>query len=169
MKPCFQFRLSFEIIVFLYCRHKQKDTCYEGSFFIFYNWIVSLVFGRGKCRKWWIHRWEHLWQFMLGSTAVYRKLKIQIFNYSCSSTASTKWNTVAIKVLLLFFKAVFWVFDTGFNESESESESWICWLLQQGTGKVSYLTYSFSGAASKVSLSNIYSFCLALVLLLSQA
>ena len=36
------------------------------------------------------------------------------------------------------------------------------------TGNVSDLTYSISGAASKVSLSNYYSFCLVLVLLQSE-
>ena len=45
---------------------------------------------------------QSLWQFMPGSTAVYRKLKIQSFNYSCFSTAATKWNTVAIKYLSFY-------------------------------------------------------------------
>ena len=50
---------------------------------------------------------------------------------------------------------------TGFNKSKKMS----CKLLQQSTGKVSdhTLTCSLSGAASKVSLCNYYSFCFILV------
>ena len=41
---------------------------------------------------------------MQALTADYRRnlLKLQMFNYSCSFTTPTKWNTAAIKILLLF-------------------------------------------------------------------
>ena len=38
-------------------------------------------------------------------------INISIFNYSCSSTAATKWNTVAIKVILLFEAGLFITLD----------------------------------------------------------
>ena len=46
----FPFQLSFTIILFLKCRHKIKYHCCQVSFSVFPNWIVSLVFRRGKCR-----------------------------------------------------------------------------------------------------------------------
>ena len=65
-------------------------------------------------------------------TADYKEnlLTFQIFNYSCSSTAATKWNTAAIKILLGFWAEE--IFAVEFNESES----CIYRLLQQSTGKV---------------------------------
>ena len=72
-----------------------------------------------------------LWWSKSGKrTADYREnlLTFQIFNYSCSSTAATKWNTAAIKILLGFWAEE--IFAMEFNES------WIYSLLQQSTGKV---------------------------------
>jgi len=58
----------------------------------------------------------------------------------------------------------------GFAMGFNESESWTCRLfIQQGTGIACDLTYSLLGAASKVNLSNYYSFCLVSVLLWWQA
>ena len=74
-----------------------------------------------------------LWWSKSGKrTADYREnlLTFQIFNYSCSSTGATKWNTAAIKILLGFWAEE--IFAMEFNESES----WIYRLLQQSTGKV---------------------------------
>ena len=48
----FSFHLSFKMIVFMYCLHKMKYNCGQVSFFsVFENWIVYLVFRRGKCRR----------------------------------------------------------------------------------------------------------------------
>ena len=53
----------------------------------------------------------------------------------------------------------FWV-EESFATEFNENESWTYRLLQQSTGKVLDLTYLLSNAASKVCLSNYYSFCL---------
>ena len=102
------FHFSFKIIPSLYCRHKNGKQLLSSFIFCFFNWIVDLVFRWGKCRKR-IHRWLRLCHFMQAITEDYRKnlLSFQIFNYSCSSTAATKWNTAAIKLLPLFEDGLF--------------------------------------------------------------
>ena len=88
---------------------KMENNYYQvSSSECFFNWIVDLVFRWGKCRKR-IHRWLRLCHFMQAITEDYRKnlLSFQIFNYSCSSTAATKWNTAAIKLLPLFEDGLF--------------------------------------------------------------
>ena len=66
---------------------------------------------------------------------------------------------VAIKSLLLFVYLVFELRKATLRDATKVK------VAAESTGNVSDLTYSISGAASKVSLSNYYSFCLVLVLL----
>ena len=118
------------IIEFLYCRRKMKYTYSQGSLSVFQNWIVYLVFRRGMCK-----RDSSMIAFLLvfdnlmqGTTAYYWKIPLtfQIISCSCSSTAATKWNTVAIKILLLFETGLFiWFFGWG------RSRHWIQrkWML----------------------------------------
>ena len=78
-----------------------------------------------------INKWLCSWWSKSGKrTADYREnlLTFQIFNYSCSSTAATKWNTAAIKILLGFWAEEIFAMEF--------IESWIYSLLQQSTGKV---------------------------------
>ena len=52
-----------------------------------------------------IRRWLRFWQscrLLRWTTGKIFQWTFEIFNYSCSSTAATKWNIAAIKILLLF-------------------------------------------------------------------
>ena len=69
------------------------------------------------------------------------------FNYSCSPIASTRGNTAAFKIRLLFEDGSFIWF--GFGKTSPRDSSRTCRL--QSAGQFSGLTYSFSGATSKVS------------------
>ena len=56
-----------------------------------------------------IHRWLRLWQscrLLRWTTGKIFQWTFEIFNYSSSSTAATKWNIAPIKILLLFFYLV---------------------------------------------------------------
>ena len=76
-----------------------------------------------------------------------------MFNYSCSFTPPQ--NKIQLLSRFSCYSKVVCLFNFGAEESFAtkfnESESWTWRLLQQSTGKVSDLTYSLSGAASKVS------------------
>ena len=141
-RSLFSFRLPFKIILFLYCRHKMKNNYsnYQVSFSVFSKLNVDLVFRWGKSRKR-IHRWLRLWQFMQAITADYKKnlLTFEIFNYSRSSTAATKWNTAAIKILPLFEDGLFiwfWGEDSTQNSTKVKVEH--ADFLQQSTRKNSW-------------------------------
>ena len=77
---------------------------------------------------------------MQALTADYRKnhLTFQTFNYSCFPTATTKWNTAAIKIPLLFETGLFiWFLGWGKRrQGFNESDCWTGRVLQQSTGKV---------------------------------
>ena len=106
----FSFQWSFKIVAFLYCHHKMKYYSFRvsSSVLIFKTELfINLVFGWGKC---------HTNGFIDGCVSC-RLLRwttgkifcnnISKFYCSCSSPAATKWNTAAIKILLLFVYLVF--------------------------------------------------------------
>ena len=100
---------------------RQQTTCRLLSrfFFCFSKLKLSICFSSRKVS----HRDSSTAAFLLGFDSLtqalmadFRKnpLTFQIFNYSCSSTAATKWNTAAIKILLLFEAGLFiWFFGWG--------------------------------------------------------
>ena len=94
---------------------------------------------------------------MQALTADYRKnhLTFQIFNYSCFSTATTKWNTAAIKIPLLFETGLFILFFGWGKRRHGIQRKWL--LNRQG------LTAEYrkgSDLPGRVSMNN----CLALII-----
>ena len=106
----FSFQWSFKIVAFLYCHHKMKYYCFRVSFSVLIfktELFINLVFGWGKCRtKGFIDGCVSC-KLLQWTTGKIFCNNVSKFYWSCSSTAATKWNTVAIKSLLLFVYLVF--------------------------------------------------------------
>ena len=126
----FSFHLTFKIIVFLSgsYRHKMEYNCCRVS--------ISV---RGKCRKGFIHACLYgssCW--ILRRTTGETFLTFQSFNLCVLPVAAKKWNTAAIKILLLFEPSVicYLVWSRKASQRDfNESDGWACMILQQSRGK----------------------------------
>ena len=144
----FSFQLTFKIAVSSSYHHKMDHNCCRISFSVFQNWIWVWVFVEESVEKGFID--DCVWD---SSCRIFLRITENIFqhftplNFSYSSTAATKRNTAAIKIILLLEDGSFICF--GLRKTSPRDSSRTC--RQQSAGNVSGLTYSLSGATSEAS------------------
>ena len=141
----FFFSVNFYYSVFSSYQHKMDHNCCRVSFSVFQNWIWVWVFVEESVEKRFIDDClcDSSCRFFLRITEnIFQHFTP--FNYSYSSTAATKRNTAAIKILLLEDGSFIWF---GLRKTSPRDSSRTC--RQQSAGNVSGLTYSLSGATSE--------------------
>ena len=114
----FHFGYLLKLSCFCTAATKLKTTTVtiKFHFLFFQNWMLIWFFIEERVAKEFIDGCVYDSSCRLYITADYGKniLTFEIFNYSRSSTAATKWNTAAIKILAIFEDGLFiWVLGWG--------------------------------------------------------